>query len=106
MITSEFKTWMIDVRGLDTVVARGRLSNCKKVWLSHGNLDQHYRRDEGKYILYLLTYSFADYKSGIEPKHGISIGGNKYTNTATYKRAAKLYMEFKEYQDLQKFSNI
>lgn len=106
MITSEFIKWMIEEKKYPKNTAISKATSCKKVWAIHGNLDQHYRRDNGEYIIYLLTYSSSDHKNGIDPKHSIPIGGNKYTNTATYMQVSKLYMEFKEYQDLQKFSNI
>ena len=106
MITNEFITWLIDVRGLSETVAKNRASNCKKVWLALGNLDQHYRRDEGKYVLYLLTYTRADKRENAASKHGMEIKGDIFNNTATYKQAVKKYMEFREYQDSQKFSNI
>lgn len=99
MDSKAFVTWLIIIRELKQKVAENRASNCNKVEIALGNLDQHYRKDKGEELLKLLQYSKADQRENRPAKHGMTIEGNVYDNTSTYRQAIKRYMEFKAYQE-------
>mgnify|MGYP000902508242 CR=1 FL=1 len=98
MDSKAFVTWLVIVRGLKKKVAENRSSNCSKVEKALGDLDLHYRKDDGKELLELLQYSKADEREKLPARHGMDIKGIVYDNTATYRQAVKKYMEFKAYQ--------
>lgn len=99
MDSKAFVTWLVIVRELKQKVAENRASNCKKVELALGDLDQHFKKDGGEELLKLFVYSLADQRENLAPKHGMQIDGNIYDNTSTYRQAVKKYMEFKTYQE-------
>jgi hypothetical protein len=99
MNKESFITWLTEVREFKKSVVQDRVSNCKKVTLYHGDLDQHFKKDKGEALLQLLVYSKADQRENLPAKHGIPINGNQYEGTASYRQAVKRYMDFKEYDN-------
>lgn len=95
MQEESFKIWLVTVRGLNERTAGGRLSNCKRVEASEGDLDKQWGADGLAALIGRLTYSKEDERSGRRPKHRIEIVGDVYNGTATLKNAVVLYREFR-----------
>lgn len=94
MKKAEFRTWMKEVRGLCAHTANLRNSNCKRVEMAHGCLDQHFLRDRGKSLLKTLAYSSADERENAPARHRVKIDGKLRTGSATLRQAVRRYMEF------------
>lgn len=102
MDTKEFKDWLINNNYKQNVV-QSRLSNCNTVEKEYGNLDNHFKKDKGRELLELLSYSTDDERENRPTKHSIKIDGNLRTGSATLKLAVNLYMKFK--MDIQENPN-
>lgn len=94
MKKTEFRTWMKEVRGLSAHTANLRNSNCKKVEMAHGCLDQHFASDKGKSLLQTLAYSSADERENAPARHKVVINGNIRNGSSTLRQAVRRYMEF------------
>lgn len=101
--TNEFKNWMIENKNYKQKVVQSRLSNCNTVEKEYGALDIHFKKDKGRELLELLSYSTDDERENRPAKHSIKIDGVLRTGSATYKQAVNLYMEFKK--DVQSKQN-
>jgi len=99
----EFRGWMKSECAYSAGTINSRITNCRKVEKSHGCLDNHFDNDMCENILALLTYTAADKANGKEPSHDIHIGGDVKTGTETYRRAVKLFIEFRVYQENKSF---
>ena len=97
MLDKEFKIWLKTENQSDRTI-QSRVSNCRKVELFEGDLDQFYELDRGEGILTKLTYSMKEYRDGTPTKHRIPIDGNLRTGTSTFKQAVSLYFKFKTAQ--------
>lgn len=93
MIESLFRGWLLQRYNEST--AHSRVSNCNRIEEYAGNLDEHYRKDQGASLISKLTYSSDDQRAQRPARHNIPIDGNIYNGTATLKQAAKLYFDFK-----------
>jgi hypothetical protein len=98
MNKDSFINWLTDVREFKKSVVQDRVSNCKKVAIHHGDLDQHFKKDKGEELMELLVYSKADHRDNLPTKHSIPINGNLYEGTASYRQAVRRYMDFKKYE--------
>lgn len=96
MKTEEFKDWLA-LRYEDSKVISSRVSNCSKIEEYYGDLDELFVKDGLKQVVNELTYTKDDKNENRETRHPIPIDGNKYTGTATYKQAANLYIQFREF---------
>jgi hypothetical protein len=105
MKTDEFINWLALKRSKETI--RSRISNALKVEKHEGDLDLHFEKDYGKYLLERLTYSKKDERDGLPKKHNIPIDGVLITGTSTFKNSAKLYMDFRLFSDndIEKIEN-
>ena len=96
MKTEEFKTWMKEFCEFNDTTINNRISNCRKVEGTYGDLEEHYRKDECLQIINVLTYSTKDERENLPPRHNIPIDGNIRNGSATLKSAVKLYVEFEK----------
>jgi len=94
MRTNEFKRWLIEIKSYKIKVVQSRTSNCHTVEKHYGDLDTHFKKDKGRELLELLTYSTDDEREKRPTKHIINIDGNLRTGSATLKQAVNLYMKF------------
>ena len=91
-----FKNWLL-ASGLKRSTAEDRVANCLKVECEqHVDLDECYAKDRCGHLLDLLTYSREDQRRGNRPRHRITIHGDIYNGTATYKAAIKKYVAYKD----------
>lgn len=72
-----------------------RVSNCRTVERSEGDLDLHFERDGMELLLQRLAYSKEEARAGKPLRHGVPIDGDKYTGTATLRHAVTLYKQFR-----------
>lgn len=77
------------------------ISRCKRVAKYEGDLDSHFKKDQGKSLLDRLSYSKKDAELQIEPRHTIDIKGTKgyisiYEGTLSLYRAVELYFDYKK----------
>ena len=96
MRDSQFERWLLDVRGLSSTTVTARLSNCRSIEKHEGDLDEHFDRDRLASLIDRLAYSAADERNNAPPRHHVPIGGDLRKGSATLKRAATLYREFRE----------
>jgi len=101
MRTDEFRTWLEhsyrtprDGRLATRSITR-LVSTVQRVEQGLGNLDEHWRRDRAHDAMARLTFKRADAEYGRSPRHGIPIEGDPLTGTASLKRAAAIYFEFR-----------
>lgn len=100
MKQKEFKSWL-EKKYLDSpTTVSNRLSNCKNIEKFYGDLDEVYEKDECNLIINELTYSTEDERENKQQRHLIPINGNIRTGSATLKQAIRLYVEFKEDENL------
>lgn len=102
MKAEEFRNWLESgniqkIKSKNTIDSR--VSACRKIEKSKYDLESEYKKDSGKGLIQLLTYSKEDFRKNLRPKHRIEINGDFYTGTATLKRSAKLYFLFCEYSN-------
>lgn len=82
------------------------ISRCKRVAKFEGDLDNHFKTDQGKSLLERLTYSKKDVELQIEPKHSINIKGTKgyvsiYEGTSSLYRAVEQYFVYKKSKSIK-----
>ena len=94
MKTEEFADWLKETKKYKKNVLESRLSNCHRVEEYYSDLDNHFRKDKGKHLFALFTYSKDDERENKPTKHVIPINGNLREGSATLKQAIKLYMNF------------
>ena len=95
MNLEKFKIWLDEENGSDFRTIQSRISNCRTVENYEGDLDEHYEKDKGLFLLERLSYSTEDQRNQSEPKHKIPITGNLRTGSATLKQAVKLYITYR-----------
>ncbi|MCF6348789.1 MAG: HNH endonuclease [Flavobacteriaceae bacterium] len=94
MDSNKFKDWLaLENRSKKTI--QNRVSNARKVEYYEGDLDEHYEKDSGMFLLKILSYSRKDELERIPKKHKIPIDGVIITGTSTLKNSVKLYMDFR-----------
>lgn len=90
----EFRIWL-EKTGRNSVSSR--ITECRRVERDlKVDLDREYQKDQMKHLISLFEYSRDDMNAGLEPRHGMKIKGDLCNNTATYKNALKLYLEYKK----------
>ncbi|KAA6303690.1 MAG: hypothetical protein EZS26_000241 [Candidatus Ordinivivax streblomastigis] len=94
-LEKEFKAWLV-FRSPDTKTATSRISNCRTVEEYHGDLETHFETDRCNDIISKLTYTTDDEREKREAKHLIPTKGILRTNSATYKQAVGLYVDFRD----------
>ena len=94
MQESQFHNWLID-NEYDERTISSRLSNCRRIEMFEGDLDDHFNKDSGVNLSNRLQYSTQDQKNSTQAKHSIPINGNIYNGTATFRSAASLYFKFR-----------
>lgn len=98
MRTIKFEKWLLEVREIKLRAVQSRISNCRKVELTYLDLDKHFLKDEGQYLIELLTYLTEDQRNKLPAKHSIKIDGDIRTGSATLKQAVNLYMKFCKFE--------
>jgi hypothetical protein len=93
MNETEFSTWLSNKFSIRT--SGSRLANCRRIEQFEGDLDTHFKTDQGVSLIEKLSYSTDDKRNNRVASHSIPINGDRYNGTATFKQAAKLYFEFK-----------
>lgn len=96
METNQFKNWLIEIKSYKQNVVQSRASNCHTVEKEYGDLDIHFKKDKGRELMELLSYSTYDEREKKPTKHSIKIDGNLRTGSATLKQGVNLYMKFKK----------
>ena len=91
-----FRSWLLSNRSYDGGTINSRVSNCKTVEGSEGDLDEHFEQDRLRGLVEKLTYSKADERQNRPARHQIPINGNVYNGTATLRSAVSLYKQFRE----------
>jgi hypothetical protein len=91
-----FRSWLSSDRSYGTGTVNSRVSNCKTVEGSEGDLDEHFEQDRLRGLVEKLTYSKADERQNRPARHQIPINGNVYNGTATLRSAVSLYKQFRE----------
>lgn len=94
MKIEEFKKWMKEFCDFNDTTINNRISNCKKIESSYGDLEDIFRKDKCLQIINDLSYTTKDERENLPPKHIIPINGNVRNGSATLKRAVNLYVEF------------
>ena len=89
-----FESWLLERTQLSTGSVGSYVANCKRLERYEGNLDDHFNRDRMASLLARLTYSTADERYGVWPRHDVPISGNLRDGTATLKSSATLYGYF------------
>lgn len=95
MKEQEFRNWLLGLDKMQPNSAETRISNCRTVENSFGNLDDHYIKDRGQNLLTTFTYSTNDRDKEIPPKHNLNLTGDVHGTTANLKHSIKRYMEFR-----------
>jgi hypothetical protein len=106
MKEKEFKIWLEnhEIERKATTIAN-RIANCKSVINAGYDLDEEYKTDKGIQLLEKFTYSKQQFRNDEPVKHKVTITGNKYTNTSTFKSAINLYFTFlNSYEPLFRFN--
>ncbi len=88
-----FRNWLLNSYNEKTTSSR--LSNCHRVEVYEGDLDQHYFNDGLSSLIRKLNYTSDDQCMGKKPNHNVPINGNQYTGSATLKQAVHLYLNYK-----------
>ena len=94
MQESQFHNWLVN-NEYDERTISSRLSNCRRIEVFEGDLDDHFDKDSGATLSKRLRYSSQDQKKSVSAKHSIPINGNIYNGTATFRSAANLYFKFR-----------
>jgi len=95
MKEQEFRDWLFDQKYKKNTCL-DKISNCKKVERTLGDLDIHYSKDKGESILFTLSYSKEDIN--YEP---VPIKGNMRNGLATLRCSVRRYMRFREETSLR-----
>ncbi len=88
-----FRAWLEGQYQSNTISSR--ISNCRNIEKSEGDLDDHFLKDQGIDLLQRLNYTKNDEQNNLPAKHHIHIDGDVYNGTSTLKQAASLYFNFK-----------
>lgn len=97
MRIEEFSEWLRVEKNMSFSTISSRISNIRRVSKVEGNLDNHYRKDNGEYVLNILEYSKSDFENNIPAKHKININGDIVKGTYTLRAAVELYFDFLEF---------
>ena len=89
-----FGSWLECERGMNPHTCTSRASNCRRVEVYEGDLDEHFRNDRMQSLLNRLQYSKRDEIAKAAARHKIPINGSCFNGTATLRSAVKLYAEF------------
>ena len=92
----EFIRYLKDVCNLAERTVGSRISNCRRLERYEGDLDVHFQADGMASLMRNLTYSTEDENRNRTARHHIPIDGNVRDGTATLKRAAGLYQQFRQ----------
>lgn len=103
MQESQFQNWLINNKYHERTIS-SRLSNCRRIEDYEGDLDEHFKKDQGISLVERLQYSSSDQNNARASKHRIPINGNIYNGTATFRSAVNLYFNFKK--DNNTFSKV
>lgn len=93
MYEIEFRTWLETYKGYNSQTIDSRISNCRTIQASYGDLNSIKGYDD---LLQEFTYTKDDFINNRPAKHKIVINGNIYNGTATYRSALNLYAQFIE----------
>ncbi|KAA6336017.1 hypothetical protein EZS27_015792 [termite gut metagenome] len=93
-LENEFKQWLECHYPANT--AGSRMTNCKNVEKSYGDLGVHLEKDRCSKIIFDLTYSTDDEREHRKAKHPVPIDGNIRNGSATLKQAVGLYVKFRD----------
>jgi len=94
-----FRKYLIEHK-LSTKVIGDYIYRCRRVEKYEGDLDVHYKLDEGNSLLSRLTYTKQDEKMRCQPSHSIDFKGTNgyksiYDGTNSLRYAVNKYFEFK-----------
>lgn len=90
----EFKSWLINVKGLKSSTAHSRSSNILTIEACYGDIDEIMAAGKVGSILSELVYSRKDERNKLPQKHRIPIDGNIYNGSSTLRQALNRYIEF------------
>ncbi len=71
------------------------LSRCKRLEKHEGDLDAHFDDDRMEDLIDRLAYSTEDERRGRQPRHKVHIDGNQREGSASLKKAARRYRDFR-----------
>lgn len=88
-----FYRWLQAIKKYDQATCNSILSSCQKIEKYYGNLDEIYDKDKCKNLKQELKE--------LNSKNNIPIDVDMHVETAAFRNALNLYLEFKENQILQ-----
>ncbi len=98
MREAEYRAWLQAQEHAASSVST-RMSDTRRVDQAHGDLDEHFARDQMAGLQQVFAYSSADQLAARPNPTALPINGDLYKNLATYRAAIASYKRFCEADD-------